>query len=38
MKKGLLGVVATTALIWVSCSSDEEMANIETAAREYHWF
>lgn len=33
MKKGLLGAVATTALIWVSCSSDEEMANIETAAR-----
>lgn len=33
MKKGLLGAIATTALIWVSCSSDEEMANIETAAR-----
>ena len=33
MKKGLLGAVATTALIWVSCSSDEEMENIETAAR-----
>lgn len=33
MKKGLLGAVATTALIWVSCSSDEEMANIETATR-----
>ena len=32
MKKGLLGVVATTALIWVSCSSDEEMTNIETPA------
>lgn len=33
MKKGLLGAVATTALIWVSCSSDEEMANIETPAQ-----
>lgn len=32
MKKGLLGAVATTALIWVSGSSDEEMANIETPA------
>lgn len=33
MKKGLLGAVATTALIWVGCSSDEEMANIETSAQ-----
>lgn len=33
MKKGLLGAVATTALICVSCSSDEEMANIETSAQ-----
>lgn len=33
MKKGLLGVVALAALLLVGCSSDEEMANIETAAR-----
>ena len=33
MKKGLLGVVALATLLLVGCSSDEEMANIETAAR-----
>lgn len=32
MKKGLLGVVALATLLLVGCS-DEEMANIETAAR-----
>lgn len=33
MKKGLLGAVALATLLLVGCSSDEEMANIETAAR-----
>lgn len=33
MKKGLLGVVALATLLLVGCSSDEEMANIETATR-----
>ena len=33
MKKGLLGVVALATLLLVGCSSDEEMANIESAAR-----